>query len=527
MSDPDVREEIGHYSQGIRHALMLPDDRLSGDVRAEARQILKKASARMGMGDEHTVVAFAGSTGSGKSSLFNAVSGLELAQVGVRRPTTSKPTACVWGEGGTELLDWLSVPAANRTWRESALDGDDESALHGLILLDLPDHDSTAVEHRDESDRLVGLVDVLVWVVDPQKYADFALHSRYLSRLREQDGAMVVVLNQIDRLSPEDREVSAGHLRSLLANDGLDHTDVYLASAKTREGVSELRGVLTDKVHERRAASLRLLADLRGVAKRIQAELGEPVSDPDSLPGASRLVTVMGEAAGVDALGQTVHDDYLRRSYQRTGYPPLTWMQRGKADPLGSKHGSTREALIKAAVPATTPSQSARVGLAAHEVVSEAVAGLPVSWRIAVGQAERNTADEITGALDQAVTGVRIDTGTHGWWSAARFFQMLFFVLSIVGVIGVLLEIVWAILALDVGSRLLWIIPPAVLVVGVIGSIVTSAVAKGARRRGAERASGQVRGELDRVVKQAAATSYLQPVTSILREHKQSYDALR
>ncbi|PMC97498.1 ABC transporter, partial [Brevibacterium paucivorans] len=103
-------------------------------------------------------------TGSGKSSLFNAVSGLEIAEVGVRRPTTSEPIACVWGEGGDDLLDWLEVPKSRRTWRESALDGDDEEPLRGLILIDLPDHDSTAYAHREVSDRLIDMVDVVFWV---------------------------------------------------------------------------------------------------------------------------------------------------------------------------------------------------------------------------------------------------------------------------------------------------------------------------------------------------------------------------
>ena len=51
------------------------------------------------------------------------------------------------------------------------------------MLLDLPDHDSTVAAHRLEVDRLVALVDVLVWVLDPQKYADAAIHERYLRPL--------------------------------------------------------------------------------------------------------------------------------------------------------------------------------------------------------------------------------------------------------------------------------------------------------------------------------------------------------
>jgi GTP-binding protein EngB required for normal cell division len=527
VSEPGIKEQIAHYAQGIRQALTLPAGHLSPETVAEARSVLKKSSARMGMGEDYTVVAFAGSTGSGKSSLFNAVSGLELARVGVRRPTTSKPTACVWGDGAQDLLDWLEVPQENRTWRESALDGDDERALHGLVLLDLPDHDSTAVEHREESDRMVGLVDVLVWVVDPQKYADFALHSRYLSQMSEQDSSMVVVLNQVDRLAPEDREIAATHLRSLLTNDGLDQTDVLLASAKSREGVKEIRERLVRRVSERAAASQRLVADLRTVARRIQSELGEPVADPQALPGAARLVSAMTDAAGVDALGQTVHDDYTRRSYQATGYPPLVWMQRGKADPLGSRHGANRAALIRASVPATTPTQSAQVGLAAHEVVAEAAASLPSSWRSAVSEAERSTASELTDSLDQAVTGVQITTTPPGWWATARFFQWLFFILTLVGLIGTVAAIVLAVAGTTGVSWPVWIAGPVALLVGLIGSLVTSRSAKGGRDRGADEAEARVHRDLEQAVLAAAAGSYLAPVTEVLAEHKAVFDSLR
>ena len=74
------------------------------------------------------------------------------------------------------LLDWLEVPRRHRHAPEPALDG--------LVLLDLPDHDSVKLEHRLEVDRLVGLVDVLVWVLDPEKYADAAVHDRYLAPAR-------------------------------------------------------------------------------------------------------------------------------------------------------------------------------------------------------------------------------------------------------------------------------------------------------------------------------------------------------
>ena len=60
---------------------------------------------------------------------------------------------------------------------------DEDVEMRGVVLLDLPDHDSTEVSHHLEVDRLVQLADMLVWVLDPQKYADAAIHDRFLKPL--------------------------------------------------------------------------------------------------------------------------------------------------------------------------------------------------------------------------------------------------------------------------------------------------------------------------------------------------------
>ena len=177
----------------LRAAVEVAEDRLEVPEVARARALLAKAGAREALGDA-TVVALAGATGSGKSTLFNALSGSEVSIPGVRRPTTGVAHASVWGEHGADrLLDWLQVPRRHRVQPA-------EPALDGLVLLDLPDHDSIRLENRLEVDRLVELVDVLVWVLDPQKYADAAVHSRYLAPLAGHAGVLVVVFNQVDRL---------------------------------------------------------------------------------------------------------------------------------------------------------------------------------------------------------------------------------------------------------------------------------------------------------------------------------------
>ena len=144
--------------------------------------------------------------GSGKSSTFNALAGRELATTGVRRPTTSSTQAAVFTTDSTlradvaGLLSWLEVHQHVVV---------DDPALDGLVLLDLPDHDSTQAAHRQEVDRLVRVVDVFVWVVDPQKYADAALHHGYLRRFAGHADVTLVVLNQIDTIPPQHRAVDA------------------------------------------------------------------------------------------------------------------------------------------------------------------------------------------------------------------------------------------------------------------------------------------------------------------------------
>ncbi len=147
-SAPDVAAK----AKALETALEVGGDRLDPAAREGALAAIARTAERLRLGGEHTVVARVGATGSGKSSLFNALSGMEMADVGARRPLTAEPMACVWGDDDARpLLDWLGVPPGRRVRRESVLDADREAPLHGLVLLDLPDHDSTAVAHRLEA----------------------------------------------------------------------------------------------------------------------------------------------------------------------------------------------------------------------------------------------------------------------------------------------------------------------------------------------------------------------------------------
>ncbi|MDV9202893.1 GTPase, partial [Streptomyces sp. Wh19] len=270
----------------LRELVGLSRARLDGDTLAEAGRVLDEAAARQRLSSRHTVVAIAGATGSGKSMLFNTLAGAQISETGLRRPTTAAPIACSWTDGAAGLLDRLAIPGRLRR-RPQQGGADTDEALQGLVLVDLPDHDSAATEHREQVDRVLALVDAVIWVVDPEKYADAALHERYLRPLAGHAEITFVVLNQIDRLPGDAADQILDDLRRLLDEDGMalgEHGEpgatVMSLSALTGEGVGELREVLGRFVQERTAAARRLSADVDAAAARLR-----PVYVAEGRPG--------------------------------------------------------------------------------------------------------------------------------------------------------------------------------------------------------------------------------------------------
>ncbi|MFD9599417.1 50S ribosome-binding GTPase [Streptomyces sp. NBC_01224] len=387
----------------LRELVGLSRARLDRATLAEAGRVLDEAAARQRLSSRHTVVAIAGATGSGKSTLFNSLAGAQISDTGLRRPTTSAPIACSWTDGAAGLLDRLAIPGRlRRRPQQSGTDADE--ALQGLVLVDLPDHDSAAAGHRDQVDRVLALVDAVIWVVDPEKYADAALHERYLRPLAGHAEITFVVLNQIDRLPGDAADQVLDDLRRLLDEDGMalgEHGEpgatVMSLSALTGEGVGELREVLGRFVQERTAAARRLSADVDAAAARLR-----PVYVAEGRPGLGEgareeFADRLAEAVGAAAAGQAAEREWRRNAGRACGTP---WLRLWRWYESTRRPGSL-ECPAQPAPPEEHLTARQRVEQAVRTVADEAAGGLPGPWAQAVREAAVNGADGLPEALDE------------------------------------------------------------------------------------------------------------------------------
>ena len=433
------RAELIERLDALSTLVEVGKDDLPDEVLGRAGQLLDHAGARLRLSGDHTVVALAGGTGSGKSSLFNALCGLELSQTGVTRPTTSNAHACVWGhEGADALLSWLGVPTRYRHSRTSVLDSGD-SALTGLVLLDLPDHDSVRSMHTAEADRLIGSVDLLVWVLDPQKYADAAVHHRYLANMAGHGAVTVAVLNQVDKVEPQELEELLTDLRRLLETESGVHPRVITTSTITDHGIDELREFLSESVTEKRALVDRLVADLDQVIEPFDEFHGE--NDPDGTVPAqvrSRIQQGLADAAGVSAVADVVETNDVRRGRRRVGWPVARRAVKLRKDPLAAVQ---LEFLRRDAPGLGGPvdAHEAELETVLGEAADEVSEGMPAVWRRRMRGAARSGISELPAELGEAVTAAVGDPGrSPSWWKTARMVQYVLLTVAGIGLLWTL-----------------------------------------------------------------------------------------
>ncbi len=528
-------------ARAIDTALELGGEQLVPADVDDARVVVQRVQERITLGGDHTVVVLAGATGSGKSSLFNAITGAELAEVGVRRPTTSTATSAVWGPKSADpLLEWLKVDRRHDLRFPSRNDGVFGS-LDGLVLLDLPDIDSRESRHRAEVDRVLQLCDIFVWVTDPQKYADAVLHDDYLHELSAHEAATVIVLNQVDRLEPPEVIACRADLLRLLQHDGLPSSNVLTTSARTGQGVPELRQRLANAVAGESASRHRLGTDLDETSMRLRRSVADTevvlAEGPDS-----SLVQALSRAAAVPVVLEAVQADFERNSLARTGWLFTRWRLRLRPGPLGRLRldpgsfvlpevdkADVRAVLGRSSLPAPSPAARSAVRLATRELTDRASVGLPLRWARAVAEHSSPDQSRLEEHLDRAVTRTPLRAPDPLWWRVTGVLQWLLGVMAVVGGLWLvaLFVVAWFRLP-QLPSVALWGVPVAVpmLVLSLLLGLGLAAVAKVLTARGAVRRRELVAERLETAISTVAEEQLVAPTRAVLVRHAATREAL-
>lgn len=137
------------------------------------------------------IVAFMGGTGVGKSALLNRLAGKAIAKSGIERPTSREVT--LFHHHTIALSDLATqLPLAKINLAEH----DEESKKH-IIWIDMPDFDSTELANKQQVLSWLPHIDVLIYVVSPERYRDEKAWRLLLAEGGRH--AWLFVLNQWDR----------------------------------------------------------------------------------------------------------------------------------------------------------------------------------------------------------------------------------------------------------------------------------------------------------------------------------------
>jgi GTP-binding protein EngB required for normal cell division len=390
------------------------DDRLQryADIATQTR-------SRLGYLGETVVIAIAGGTGVGKSSLLNAIAGTRVVPVGAIRPTTDRPK--VWlpsipEPGLTRLLDSFGID--DRIGHSGRLD---------VAIIDLPDFDSIEVEHRAIVQRLVPRVDAIVWTFDPQKYADRALHEDYLRPLAAHHERLLFVLNQTDLLSPEELDLVRADLVTRLDEDGIpDPTLFTTVSLPGRvSGIDPLVRFIEERLRAKRLVLGKLAEDLHGVVEGI----GEIVGVDGGLDFDHRWTVTRDDACTI--LSEMLAGSSTLEAAEHTGRDLA--MKSGPAGLLPSgrgRHRSESRDVRHAAV----ESAAGKIDTLITDLAFEAGGqfGSRLLTRFEPAEVERQTARALEGAkIDGSV-----NVSPARWWTVMSVVQWLM-------VVAVLAACVW------------------------------------------------------------------------------------
>lgn len=207
------------------------DPEAHSKARAVVDQLDDYVLPRLANIDAPLLAVVGGSTGSGKSTLVNAIVGEKVTQSGVIRPTTRQPVLVTnpkdeaWFNS-THVLPGLARERGDATANPQATSlriVPSNAVSQGMALLDAPDFDSIDDVNRQLAGQLLAAADLWVFVTTPARYAD-QLVWNFLHDAASRNIEVIVILNRVDEDSaatvPDD-------LRRMMTEAGLGDSTLF------------------------------------------------------------------------------------------------------------------------------------------------------------------------------------------------------------------------------------------------------------------------------------------------------------
>lgn len=219
------------------------------------------------------VVAFFGGTGVGKSSLLNRLAGAPVARTGVERPTSREVTVHAYASLPLARLEAHFPAAATR------LVPHHDAARRDVLWVDMPDIDSTAAANRRLAFAWLPCVDLLVYVVSPERYRDEA--GWRVLRERGHRHGWLFVINRWDEGAAGQFEDFTATLRAAGFDDPLVMRSCCTPAPCQGDDFPRLEALVRDlqarqlQQELERLGELARLGDLAGLVARWRASLGD------------------------------------------------------------------------------------------------------------------------------------------------------------------------------------------------------------------------------------------------------------
>ncbi|MBZ0301747.1 MAG: dynamin family protein [Anaerolineae bacterium] len=275
--------------------------------------------------DNPYLMVFVGPFSSGKSSLVNALMGKsDLMPVGVT-PTTDHISILRWGEDPDRISSGTGVESV---FYPSAL-------LKKVSLVDTPGLESVFQKHEETTQKFLHRSDV-VFLVMLATQAMTARNLEYLQRLKEYGTKVIILINQVDLLTPSEVEAVYDYVRSEAKSRLGAEPDVWLVSAK--KGLQAQRGGTLDETLWQESGLDKIVHYINqqlGDVDRLRQKLRTPLQITQNVTQAA-LVSVQKNQSALDQYQNIADNIEQQLVAQRREQDKVT---RKIADDISTKFG--------------------------------------------------------------------------------------------------------------------------------------------------------------------------------------------